>query len=338
MVRVRLKGVHKVRVKLANGSHKTYWYAWRGGPRLLGAPGSPEFVRAYQELTKNRHGPREDTVAGLMAAFRTTEYDRIGDRTREHYEAAFRLFGAEFGDMTFRAVTDPRARAEFKRWRDRFADRPRTADMHWQSIRRLFSFAVDQGMLERNPCAAGGRLWKGSRRNSVWTPGDVARLEAASNEAVWRGVRLAFATALRLGDLVTLTWGAWDGQRIRWEQSKTHRRVAILMDDETAAWLDGLRSAATSTHILTSTRGTPWTPDGLKTSFGKAKARAQIKGLTFHDIRGTVVTRDYVAGATIEEIMARYGWSRHEVSGTLERHYLGDAFELGDRVVTMRRK
>jgi hypothetical protein len=39
MVKVDLKGIAKVRAK-----GRTYYYAWRGGPRLYGEPGSPEFM------------------------------------------------------------------------------------------------------------------------------------------------------------------------------------------------------------------------------------------------------------------------------------------------------
>jgi hypothetical protein len=41
MVRVDLHGIAKVTAK-----GRTYFYAWRGGPRLSGQPGSPEFLNA----------------------------------------------------------------------------------------------------------------------------------------------------------------------------------------------------------------------------------------------------------------------------------------------------
>jgi hypothetical protein len=44
MVKVDLKGLAKVTAK-----GRTYWYAWRGGPRLRGEPGSPEFMASYNE-------------------------------------------------------------------------------------------------------------------------------------------------------------------------------------------------------------------------------------------------------------------------------------------------
>jgi hypothetical protein len=47
--KIRLKGVHKARSK----GH-TYYYAWRGGPRLLGEPDSPEFIASYHTAQDSR--------------------------------------------------------------------------------------------------------------------------------------------------------------------------------------------------------------------------------------------------------------------------------------------
>jgi hypothetical protein len=48
-MRVLLKGINSKRAKLADGSVRTYWYAWKGGPALRGEPGSPEFHASYNE-------------------------------------------------------------------------------------------------------------------------------------------------------------------------------------------------------------------------------------------------------------------------------------------------
>ena len=58
-MRVRLKGINSKRKQLADGSLKTYYYAWKGGPPLRGKPGSPEFVASYnaaisQKVTRRR--------------------------------------------------------------------------------------------------------------------------------------------------------------------------------------------------------------------------------------------------------------------------------------------
>jgi hypothetical protein len=49
MVKVELRGVAKVTAK-----GRTYYYAWRGGPRLTGEPGSQEFLASYNEANADR--------------------------------------------------------------------------------------------------------------------------------------------------------------------------------------------------------------------------------------------------------------------------------------------
>src|SRR4029453_12450694 len=60
--------------------------------------------------------------------------------------------------------------------------------------------------------------------------------------------------------------------------------------------------------------------DGFRSSWRKACAKAGVTGLTFHDLRGTAVTRLALAGATEAEIATITGLSLDEV--TFYTHYL----------------
>ena len=42
------------RKKFADGSFKTYYWAWKGGPPLHGEPGTPEFIASYNEAVRHR--------------------------------------------------------------------------------------------------------------------------------------------------------------------------------------------------------------------------------------------------------------------------------------------
>src|SRR5258707_12249051 len=77
-----------------------------------------------------------------------------------------------------------------------------------------------------------------------------------------------------------------------------------------------------STVILTSTDNKPWTEDGFRSSWRKACAAAGVIGLTFHDLRGTAVTRLAVAGCTAAEIAPIPRHSLPDVGAILDRHYL----------------
>jgi len=55
-MRVDLSGIASATKKLASGEKVTYYYAWRGGPRLKGELGSPEFVSSYEQAHRTLHG------------------------------------------------------------------------------------------------------------------------------------------------------------------------------------------------------------------------------------------------------------------------------------------
>jgi hypothetical protein len=45
-MRVRLRGLNSITKKLVDGTVRTYYYAWKGGPPLIGEPGTPEFIHS----------------------------------------------------------------------------------------------------------------------------------------------------------------------------------------------------------------------------------------------------------------------------------------------------
>jgi integrase len=86
-----------------------------------------------------------------------------------------------------------------------------------------------------------------------------------------------------------------------------------------------LRSDATpkrSTVVLVNSEGRPWTSDGFRASWRKACAAARVVGVTFHDLRGTAVTRLALAGCTDAEIATLTGHSLKDVHAILDAHYL----------------
>ena len=71
-MRVHLKGIHRVRWRLASGEIAIYYYAWRGGPRLIGEPGSPEFMQSYNEALASRRRPPQGKLFTLIVEFRAS--------------------------------------------------------------------------------------------------------------------------------------------------------------------------------------------------------------------------------------------------------------------------
>ena len=88
------------------------------------------------------------------------------------------------------------------------------------------------------------------------------------------------------------------------------QRVVIPVGAPLKAALDA--TPKRSPIILTNSDGKPWTPDGFRASWGKACKPAGVVGVTFHDLRGTAVTRLALAGCTEAEIATITGHSLRE--------------------------
>lgn len=328
-VRVVLNGIHKVRARLATGEVKTYYYAWRGGPQIKGKPGTPEFVREYNDAHASLRQPRAGTFMSIVAQYKAApEFTSLAQSTRRAYLAYIKLIEDEFGDLPIAALTDRRVRGEFKSWRDKFANTPRKADYAWTTLARVMSFAKDRGIIAANPCERGGRLYVADRKDKIWTEQDIAAVLSVASTEIQLALILALWSGQRQGDLLRLPWSAYDSPYIRLRQSKGGRRVAMPAGAPLRVLLDATERRGPL--ILTNTLGRPWTSDGFRTSWGKACDRAGISELTFHDLRGTAVVRLAIAGASVPQIAAVTGHSLKDVEAILDAHYLGRDIQLAE--------
>src|SRR4029077_5576100 len=173
--------------------------------------------------------------------------------------------------------------------------------------------------------------YRGSRRESIWTAGDEASFLERAPTHLHLPLLLALWTGQRQGDLLRLPWSAYDGTHIRLRQSKTGARIVIPVGAPLKAALD--IAAKRSTIMLTNSDGKPWTSDGFRASWRKACAAAGVTGVTFHDLRGTAVTRLAIAGATEAEIATFTGHSLRDVHAILDNHYLNRDPALGESAI-----
>jgi integrase len=335
MVRVRLRGVNSVTKRLADGTLRTYWYAWKGGPPLYGEPGSPEFVASFNEACARKIVPPQGAMLSILQAFQGSEdFIRLADSTRRSYVSLIKRIEKEFGDFPLSALTDRRTRGIFMAWRDKIASASgrRQADYAWDVLARVLSWAFDRGLVLANPCTRGGRLYRGSRRENVWTPADEAAFFERAPARLHLALKLALWTGQRQGDLLRLSWNAYDGKHIRLRQSKTGARVVIPVGAPLKAALDA--TPKVSPIILTNKHGKPWRSESFRWIWNRACKAAGIVGLTFHDLRGTAVTRLALAGATEAEIATITGHSMRSVRAILDTHYLARDPALAESAIT----
>ncbi|MGH6887630.1 MAG: tyrosine-type recombinase/integrase [Rhizomicrobium sp.] len=332
MVSIEMKGLHRVRSK-----GRTYYYAWRGGPRLEGEPGTPEFLQSYQDAKAPQRSLDKRKLSTWITLYKASpEFRELSERTKKEWLPWLDRIINQFGSLSIRQFDRPQIRLRIRAWRDKWRKTPRTADFAKQVLSRVLSYAAESGALTTNPCRAIGNLYSADRSEIIWTPADIDHFCKANKDKpeIVQALKLACLTGLRQGDLLRLSWGHVGAHAIEIATGKgrRHRRKAVApLTAEIRALLAEMRKARTATAILTNSRGQPWR--GFNSSWTKARANAWPGGkeLHFHDARGTAATNYFRAGFTMREIAEIMGWSENRVERLIDTYVKRDEI-LADRV------
>ena len=327
-MRIKLVGVHKVKAKLADGTHVHYYYAWRGGPRIKAAPNSRAFGIEYHRLTRAREdAPGKGNVAELIREYlKSPAYQRLAPSTKKSYDWAINKIEDEFFDLPIHALGEKGARKNLLQWRDSMASTPRAADLIMAVLSKIIAFAVDREDIPKHPLEKVEKLASSSRKDNIWSDAQVASFKAKAPARMVLALELARWTGQRQGDLLKLTWSAYDGTHITLRQSKTGARVRVKVAQELKALLDAQEKTAVT--ILTNRSGVPYT-EGFRSSWAKACELAGVEGVTFHDLRGTFITLAHREGSSIRDIAEVTGHSEKDAEAIIRKHYLA-----GDSAVT----
>jgi integrase len=315
-----VKGIAKVTAK----GH-TYYYAWRGGPRLRGEPGSPEFIASYKEACEEARTLDAGRFRFVVASYKTSgDYQKLADSTKRNWARWLDRISDYFGDLRIAQFDRPeKIRPVIRRWRNQWADKPRTADYAMQVLSRVLSHAVDPlGRIASNTCEGIKQLYSADRSEIIWVDADIAHIKQTCGIEVARAVDLAAYTGLRLSDLVRVSWPHVGADAITLTTGKSgHRRTVIIpLYDALRRILDGIPKR--STTILTTRLRRPWTGSSLGSAFHRAKIDAGMKDrdLHFHDLRGTAATRFYTAGLSVRVIAEIMGWEEEYVEKIIRRY------------------
>lgn len=327
----KLVGVHKVNVKLADGTTATYYYAWRGkgAPRISAKPGTKAFTQEYVRLTRDRpaKAAEQGTIGSLIEEFRATaKYQKLAASTRRDYERIFGTIKLEFGTFPLSAVEARGSRKEFVEWRDSMKEAPRSADMHLGLLARMFAWAKDNELILRNPLERVERLHEGTRRDTVWSIEQINKVLTEASPQIREVACMALWTMQRQSDLLTMPTLAFDGERVSIKQQKTGARVRVVAAPAIRPILQEAKTLKRQ-RVLVNSFGQNWTSSGFRASWRKEMARLGVSGVTFHDLRGTAITYAYAMlnrshEEKIQLIAEISGHSREEAESVIRRHYL----------------
>jgi integrase len=209
---------------------------------LPGAPGSPEFLKAYDLARNGQPAPATRVVAGkgsIEALVR--EFYASGDfrtalkaSTRREYRYRLEWLRKKHGTRPVSAMR----RRDVLKMRDEKCETPGEANTLLRIVRRVLSFAVDREYRDDNP-AAGIKLFKGGEFRD-WSDEELAMFEArwAPGTTQRMAYSLLLYTGQRRQDVAAMTEHDLVGERIKVVQEKTGAKIDIPAHETLRAELD----------------------------------------------------------------------------------------------------
>lgn len=334
---------HIVTSRKAGKPVRYYVYAYRGGPLVHKQEGGspPKLTGAIIDAIAQARAAKkpvagQGAIKGLITAYKSSpEWNKLSPTTKKGWSPWIDRIDNEFGKIPLRHFDDRRVKGKILDWRDKWADKPRSADMAIQVISRILSYGVARGDLEKNHATGIEQLYDVNRSEIIWTAEDFAAFHAAASVEVSEAVDLAACTGLRRGDLVAVPWEAVGEHAIIWNTGKSRgrKRIVVPLLPETRAVLARIKARHAEementrkdrrkplpNTILSNASWKPWTPTGFGSRFNDAKQESKIT-VNLHDLRGTFATRCMIAGLTDQEIADIVGWNTKDVASIRVRY------------------
>jgi integrase len=295
---------------------------------MTSKPGTKAFTQEFVRLTRDREkAATEGTIGSLIDEFRKTAgYQKLAASTRRDYERQLATIRVKFENFPIKAIEARGSRRIFLNWRDTMKEAPRSADMHIALMSRLFSWAKGNEIILRNPLEEVERLHSGTRRDIIWSDEQLTKLLTEGVAHLRQVALIALWTMQRQADILTMPTLAFDGQRVSIKQGKTGARVRVVAAPDILPVLKKAKEGERQ-RVLVNSFGQNWTSSGFRASWRKEMARLKIKGVTFHDLRGTAITYAYANldrshDEKIKLISEISGHSQDDAESIIRKHYL----------------
>jgi integrase len=296
MMHIKASGINTVHARLASGDVKTYYYHRATGKRLVGEPGSLEFLTSFTAAEQSLRQRHVGTLSNLIREFeQTKQWRRLAESTRKEYRRVFLFWDARYGTCPYRALEDKAFRADVIKWHDKFSEtKPREADNRVAILARVLSWAAKDGPLKVNVLDGFERAYASDRSDVIWLPEQIEAFMAVASPEMQFAMVLALHTGQRQADILRLTWNQYDAASITLRQGKARRlgRAAPLIrvpcTKALKATLDSAQRRAAV--MLTTKTGLPFKKRYFADQWEDTCKVAGIENLHFHDIRGTTVT------------------------------------------------
>jgi len=239
-----------------------------------------------------------------LATMYLKDYALVNKRSWKTDEFRLRALGAFFNGYALDEIT-PQVIERFRSERLRLEESRSTINRRMALLKKMFNLAKDWGYAKENPvCKVRFFSEKENERVRVLSEDEERRLLEACNGDLRLIIFVGLHTGMRRGEILNMKWADIDLSKneIRIPHSKSGRPRFIPINQTLRAILEGLRANTGKSALVFPFKS-------VRTAFEKACIRAEIDGLSFHDLRRTFGTRLLEKGVNIVTISRYYGHS-----------------------------
>lgn len=291
--------------------HGAYWHVKAGKWTRLSA----DLPAALTEYARIHTQPKGGMAALIEEALPHILKGKAEATIRQYRVAAHRLqeMLVEFAPQQ---VT-PRHVAQVRR---SLADSYAVANRTITVLRLVFDYALEEQLVESNPCIGIKRIAQETRTRRV-LPSEFNAIKAEAGPLLQVVMDLCYLTGQRIGDVLTIKRADLKDEGIYIEQQKTGARLMIAWTPELRAVVDRAKelhgSVAGLTFLLKGSRKAAPTYHMIWKQWTKACEKAKVEDANIHDLRAMSGTEAEAQGHDPQKLLGH-------TDGKMTKRYLRD--------------
>ena len=263
-----------------------------------------------QEINFDRDGSANAKPDILFGALLNRYLDQISPRKKGFYFERSRIMSVLRHKISANKLSQlrPDLLASYKDERLQKV-KPSTVRREFTILSHVLEMAINEWgyNLSTNPIVTVKRPKEGSARSRRLTPDELdclsREISKCSNVHMAHAFRFAIATAMRRGEILSLTWGNidLDARTALLEHTKNgDRRVVPLSPDAIRVLHE--RKMEGGGGVPPGGAVFPISANALRLAWERAKKRAGVTDLRFHDLRHEAITRFFEMGLSVPEV------------------------------------
>jgi integrase len=297
------------------------------------------------KIFNNRYNPAAEKITFKMFAedvFKPyAEKKNVSFKTIEIF---ITRMVAHFGKKFLRDIKP----TDVRKYQEKLANRvkkdgepisPQTVNLEMSSLKHLFNLAIEDDLIDKNPCRSVKPLRKPEKRDRILSEAERVRfwrevdkdlfLKNIVEIAVYTGIREGQVLALKVSDI------DFDKYRLKIIPSKGREKRTIPINQK--AWNVLKRASEGRTDFLFVSQRTSGKLKRFEKKWSKALEDAEISDFRFHDLRhefGTSLMKSGVPQVAIKELLGHSTTAQTDIYTNADFDYLAKMVKMLDDEIT----